>query len=550
MRSLDGVDRVIALAVLLGTVALLLATSGDLGYARDEGFYFHAARAYGEWFALLWDDPRAAMQRGAVDAAFRVNSEHPALAKSLFAISDRVLGQKLGWFAEPGTAFRFPAMCLSGAAAALVYAWSAALGTRLSGLVAAALFVFMPRLFYHAHLACFDAPIAAMFLFVVAAYARSLSGGGAAPALLTGLLFGLALDTKHNAWFLPFLFVAHLGLLAIWARHARLPVLPRVEDGLRTLLAMALMGPAVLVLAWPWLWHRGLERWWEYARFHLEHEYYNMEFLGETWWQPPFPRLYAPLMTLATVPTITVLLACTGAAVRARDAWRELRAREAPSAATRTALLFFGAIAISYAPWLSSSTPIFGGTKHWIQAYPFVAMLAGLGFARLELELRARFAAPAGRLYAIRLAAASLVLAAPVVETLRAHPFALSHYVPLVGGPRGGASLGLNRGFWGYTTGSLVGWLNRETPRGGRVYVHDTALESWRMLVEDGRLRADIEPVRALQDADIALYHHEMHMQGEEYQAWVAYETVRPAVIAGLDGVPVVWAYRRPSRLR
>jgi hypothetical protein len=54
--------------------------------------------------------------------------------------------------------------------------------------------------------------------------------------------------------------------------------------------------------------------------------------------------------------------------------------------------------------------------------------------------------------------------------------------------------------------------------------------------------------VRALHDADIALYHHEMHMQGEEYQAWVAYETVRPAVIAGLDGVPVVWAYRRAPR--
>jgi 4-amino-4-deoxy-L-arabinose transferase-like glycosyltransferase len=536
--------------VLVGTVALLLATTSDLGYARDEGFYFYASRVYGDWFELLWNDPRAAMRRDAVDAAFRVNSEHPALAKSLFALSDRLLGQKLGWFDEAGTAFRFPAMLLAGSAAALIYAWVAGLGTRLSGLVAALLFVFMPRLFYHAHLACFDAPIAAMFLFVVAAYARSLSRGGALAALTTGLLFGLALDTKHNAWFLPFLFAAHLGLLAAWSRFAKQAVLPRVEDGLRSLLAMALVGPAVLVLAWPWLWHQGLERWWQYARFHLEHEYYNMEFFGETWWRPPFPRLYAPFMTLATVPTITLLLAATGAAVRARGAWRELRAGEGPSEASSTTLLFFGAIAISYAPWLSSSTPIFGGTKHWIQAYPFLAMLAGLGFARLELALRARFAAPLAPALALRLAALVLVVAAPIVETLRAHPFALSHYVPLVGGARGGASLGLNRGFWGYTTGSLVAWLDRETPRGGRVYPHDTALESWKMLVEDGRLRADIEPVRFLHDADIALYHHEMHMQGEEYQAWVAYETVRPVVIEGIDGVPVVWVYRRAPRDR
>jgi len=39
-----------------------------------------------------------------------------------------------------------------------------------------------------------------------------------------------------------------------------------------------------------------------------------------------------------------------------------------------------------------------------------------------------------------------------------------------------------------------------------------------------------------------------MHMQGEEYQAWVAYGTVSPVVVRGLDGVPVVMVYRRAAR--
>jgi len=36
-------------------------------------------------------------------------------------------------------------------------------------------------------------------------------------------------------------------------------------------------------------------------------------------------------------------------------------------------------------------------------------------------------------------------------------------------------------------------------------------------------------------------------MAGQEYQAWVAFETAVPDYIAGLDGVPVIWVYRRPG---
>ena len=107
------------------------------------------------------------------------------------------------------------------------------------------------------------------------------------------------------------------------------------------------------------------------------------------------------------------------------------------------------------------------------------------------------------------------------------------------------ASLGLNRGFWGYQTGSVVGFLNANVPPGGSLYLHDTAYDSFRMLQRDGRLRDDIRPVMSPAYADAALYHHEQHMEGVEYQIWVAFETTAPAEIKGLDGVPIVWVYLR-----
>ena len=605
------IDALIALALGVAYVALLLRTAGDLGYARDEGFYFVAAGRYAAWFQALAADVRAAIHPSAVDAAWSVNHEHPALIKSLFALSNLLLQKKLGLFAMEGTSFRFPAMVLSGLGVGLVYLWGAQARDRVAGASAAALFAMMPRYFYQAHLACFDAPIVTVWALCAYCYWRSLRDGGAAWPVLAGLAFGLALDTKHNSWFLPIVCVSHAVAVQLrgFAVGERGRALGRVQArrALAALASMALLGPLVFYALWPWIWHDTLARLREYASFHLNHEYYNMEFLGRNYWTPPMPRAYAFVMTAATVPGITLVLFGAGLLGAARErlgypiarlAARALSARGAgesapslPSSAppqasapplppsaygwierTRaprddvaaTALLWFLSIAAMYGAWLSPTTPIFGGTKHWMTAYPFLALFAGAAFsglvrrARLELlALARRGAAPGVRwrfarslarspLPAVALGAA--VVAAPIAETLHAHPWALSAYTPLVGGAPGGATLGLNRTFWGYTTGAVTGYLNESVPLRGTVYVHDTASPAWDMLLRDGRVREDIRGVGSIAGAGFGLYHHEKHMLGQAYQAWIAYGTSRPDHVGGLDGVPVILVYRKAGR--
>jgi len=307
---------------------------------------------------------------------------------------------------------------------------------------------------------------------------------------------------------------------------------------------MVIFGPLVFYTLWPWIWHGTLARLRDYASFHLNHEYYNMEFLGRNYWTPPMPRAYAWVMTAATVPVVTLLLFAVG-----------LFKRHRPDPAS-TDLLWLFALGISYAAWLSPKTPIFGGTKHWMTAYPFLALFAGVGFdavvrvgRRELLRLRAR-SALARRAGKSPLPVAVLfgvaVFIAPVVETARSHPWGLSSYTPLVGGAAGAATLGLNRTFWGYTTGAVTGYLNREAPKKATVYIHDTAGPSWDMLLADGRIRRDIRGVWSIAGADFGLYHHEKHMLGQEYQNWLAFGTVAPAHIGGLDGVPVILVYKQP----
>lgn len=548
------IDALIAFGLAAGYVLLLLVTAPTLGYARDEGFYFHAAESYRGWFELLLRDPGRAFERAAVDRFFGVNHEHPVFMKLAFMASHALLHDALPVFSEPGTAMRFPGMLVSALGVAVVSWWGNRAFGRAGALVAALSFAFMPRLFHHAHLACFDVPIAALLVTTAYAYARLLETPRARWVVLTGIAFGVALNTKHNSWFLPILVALHL--LLVRGRHLVADVTRRGSAVRAVLVAFGVIGPLVFFAGWPWIWFDTVERLAEYVRFHREHDHYNMEFLGETYWKPPMPRAYAWVMTLGTVPFVTLSLFAVGAVSAVRGIWA---ARRAPSPepdvfstrASTDALWLLGVL-VCYAPWWSSQTPIFGGTKHWFTAYPFLCLLAGRGFVAVRdvasAVLRDRLGRLASRWHAA-LASGLLgaaVLVGPVVMTAHAHPWGLSFYTPLVGGAPGAATLGLNRTFWGYTTGSVAECLNTRAAPGAGVYLHDTAVPSWRMLQRDGRVRADLGGTLALHRSDLALYHHEPHMGRVEYQIWVTYGTTTPFCIGTYDGVPVVWVYERP----
>ena len=576
-------DPALAVAIGLTYLLLLLSTTSDLGYARDEGFYYQAAQRYAQWFELLLREPASAITRANVDVYWSVNREHPALMKSLFALSLHYLHDKWHWFSEAGTALRFPGMVVSSLALSVIFLWGRATLGRTAGVVAALLFGLMPRVFYHSHLDCFDTPVASMWLVTAYAYWRSLARDGVGWLLATGVLYGLLLDTKHNSWLLPIALTVHWlltrsGGVRSEQRRWRLPV-PAA------LLAMLTIGPIVFYAGWPWIWYDTVPRLREYVAFHMGHEYYNMEFLGQTYWKPPMPLGYAWVMTLGTVPGITLLLFAIGLSHAAREAargytWSAVRGRALRLREWLGRLLPIGAAAnsssasasvpdgkcyrpfatewmwlicliVCYAPWLSSKTPIFGGTKHWLTAYPFLCLFAGRGF-RLVAQLvgdRVQPRLPV-RLKHWPVSTALLfvsVVAGPAVMTFDAHPFALSAYTPLVGGAPGAATLGLNRTFWGYTTGAVQGYLNQHVPRGGSVYVHDTALQSFALMRRDGRLRPDLRGVLSISQSDYALYQHEPHMSRVEYQIWVDYGTTAPVHMGLLHGVPVVWIYARPE---
>lgn len=559
--------HVIGLVIASLYVAVLLATAKDIGFARDEGFYFSSSESYGRWFTLLVKNPGLAVKKESIDRHWRINSEHPPLMKSLFAISHIIFHEKLKVM-RPSTSFRFPGMLMAGLLLYMLVVFGTQIGGLKTGIFSALALALMPRYFYHSHLDCFDVAMAAAWVAVAFSFWKSLNSFKW--AVVTGILWGLALATKLNAFFIPatlllFYFIRFAkGFYIAGVSHKKpgkgLMGLPPIPFAF---FSMLILGPLVFCALWPWLWYETIPRLNNYIGFHMHHPFYNIAYFGATYFQPPFPVSYPFVMTLITIPLTTSVLCVIGIAARLRFSfgrwfgrfWKldhETREREESLKGLNLFLLLNLLVPIILIAL--PKTPIFGGTKHWLPAWPFIAIFAGFGFKAavegISAFLKRCREEWGGRTREAILAASMgmLLLAAAGQQTEASHPFGLSHFTLPIGETPGSADAGMCRQFWGFTTGSALDWLNDNVPPGGRVFFHDTAWDSYHMFHRDETLRKDIHWSGGIEGSDVAMVHWEHHMSGYEYAIWTWMGTAAPAHVVSHQGVTILPIYMLPSK--
>lgn len=562
-------DLVFAAAIFVGSLVILLVTT-DVGITRDEGFYFRAASEYVEWFKQLWrnlldGELATSFTRENIDEHWSYNPEHPALMKALFGLSHLLFHDTLGVL-SPSTAWRLPSMISASFLLCGVYLFTRQLAGRLAGLVAVVALFFQPRFFFHAHLACFDVPIAALWFWVAYAYWRSWDSNRW--ALATGLLFGVALSVKLNAFFLPIVLVVH-WVMTRW-RQLRIDLrseIPRLNlpPIPKAFWSMLLLGPLVFYALWPRIWFDTFERVRWYMAFHLEHEHYYVQFFGQNLQVPPFPVSYPWVMTLVTVPAVILLAFAIGAAARfyhsgqwkrLKDAIHSLRNRRWPdvdeSADSRgTGVLIALNVVVPIAIIAMPDTPIFGGTKHWMPAMPFVAMLAGMGVVYVAFGLRGWVELFAGKLArwihpAIVAGLVACVLVPASFGTAYNHPHGTSYYNELIGSYRGAADNRMFRQFWGHSSRHGLDWLNEHADDRDRIWIHNTMRIAWSTYQREGLVRDDLRP-SGQTGSDYGLYHQQKAFMYVLLPLWEEYHTMAPAYVVDIDGVPLLSIYARPG---
>ncbi len=539
-------DRLIAGVLFVVVTVVVGVTAGDVGFTRDEGYYFKAGELYARWWRLLASDPLRALSSSGINEHLGYNPEHPFLMKGAFGLS-RALQTALGIDVFGSTAMRFPSWIVAGIGASALYALGRALLPRAGALAAVALLFTMPQVFWHAHLACFDTPVVVAHVVLVLAWVRYRRTPWG--AVVVGVAFGIAGAVKHNVLPVPALLVAH-WLFTTWVaptstststtpRSLRLPLV---------FVSLAVVGPVVYVLLWPWLWPDVVGRFGAYLGFHVRHEHYPILYFGELLTAPPFPWTFPVVMSALTIPLPVLVISATGVVAAAVVVMHAVvqRSRRRPideitmvplgdvstSSSAATAMLLLLNIALPVVLIALPSSPIFGGTKHWMNALPFVCLLAAWamceGVARLTTTRRT----------ALIVVVTILIVAPGLLRTAQSWPYGLSSYNELAGGIRGAANLGLQRTFWGYEVRSSLPVINERTPRNARLHFGDVNADAHRRYVDDGLLRKDIAFSNTVRGAGVA--HVEPQGEFKQQQLDVYNEWRRaPDVVVDVDGVPL-----------
>lgn len=584
--TLRAFDHLIGFALAVATLAILLATP-HMGFTRDEGFYFHAAKDYIGWFNELEQnldkgDTETSFTQENIDKYWSYNAEHPVLVKTSFALSYRAFAVERDWLA-PSTAMRLPTMVFVAVLIWLMYLFMAEAFDRVAGAFACLALMTQPRFFFHAHLACFDAAMATMWFAVIWAYWKSL--GNRLWVILAGVVWGLALGTKLNAFFIPGVLLLHWALNG-WAdfslRYEALPGdpsrkrhvmlhMPRVPAAF---FSMILLGSLLFYLLWPRHWYDTFPRIYWYFDFHLSHEHYAITYFGDLLAQPPFPRAFPYVMSLVTVPVVTLVAFVLGIVALASESQprrrlafvaRRLKAilsgerveRDYAHDPRGTVLLMALACWIPFFVISRPNTPVFGGTKHWATAMPFLACFAGIGFSWalsrllvLLATLRERgvltwLRRPVARA-GVMLGLTPVVLWPAVRDTAYVYPLGTSYYNELIGSYIGAADAGMQPQFWGQTARFGLDYLNEHAPPGALVHLHDTLLYSWDMYQEDGLARKDLRVAWDLHSAHYVLYHHERAFHPFLFEIWSTYGSASPVYVVNIDGVPMLSIYENP----
>jgi hypothetical protein len=520
-----GIATAWAAALLL----VVAATSPAVGISRDESVHVEASASYARFWGEALRAPGQALELA--DRHFALNHEHPGLARGIFGATRTLLSGVLGWTGEVQGS-RHGAFLFAALLAFVLALWGFDLAGALGGALAPALFFLVPRHFHHAQTADLDLPVSALWLATTYAFWRSTSASRgrlstAGWAMATGLLFGAALATKHDAFFLPPVLLAAWLLGSIRGRQREAVEHDR-GGGPWAFAAMAVLGPLVLLAAWPWLWHHTLPRIRDWLAHHLHHENHVSH---------PF------VITALTVPA-AILAAMLGGVAQAGGrivaAWRGRAA--AVSLPTEWLLLLNAVVPIALIAWPTG--PHFGGVRQWMPAMPFLALLGARA-----LVTAGRLLSPARPALVTSLLAV-LALAPAAWQVAHVHPFGTAAWSEIASRAPGAASSGMQRQSWGDDLVAVLPELNAHAVPGARVWFQEATTLAVKQHQRDGKLRPDILAASGPEDADISIWLYHQEFRDREFRTWTEFRNARPVAGAYLDEVPLVQVYARPGAWR
>ena len=270
----------------------------------------------------------------------------------------------------------------------LVAVWRTArrLGGPLAGFLSLAALALMPSWYGMMFINPKDIPFAAMMaaaLYAGTCILDAVPRPGWRRVVGFGACAGLALGVRV-AGVLCFLYLALALLLAAWrlesARHARFRLALRF--GLRILLPSFALAWTLMLICWPWAQTSPILHPWEaLTHFAGIHSHIRTLFFGEEVGRQGVSALYLPVYLAIKLPEVVLVMLAAGLAALAGRLWRKVMPVPSPALLLVLLAAWFP---LAYA--MATAPQLYDAERHFLFVLPPLAILAGLGCARLLHE--------------------------------------------------------------------------------------------------------------------------------------------------------------------
>jgi len=507
-----------AALLFLLSFLLLVMTQGHYGMAWDEPYNFTPMVWALNWLKLLFTHPSLALGSDSIYMYWSAINEHPSFSKVLAAVSYGIFHAKLG----EELAFRLGSITLFSVFIGCLYGAMVNWFRPRVAVFAALSMLAMPRLFAQAHFATTDIPMMVMAFFTVYSFYKGLFDWRWSIGL--GITWGLALDTKINALFLPI-------PLILWAHYYHR------EKWSRNLVCLMFISPVTFLLSWPWLWHKTFVRFFAYLQFYTAHKFTTVYYFGKQYTLVPSPWHYPWVYVLGTVPVVLLVLMLLGGG----GSIGRLFKRDKSNEASRKVLILLMAlfpIAFQSLP----GTPRYDGVRLFLSAFPFLAILAGLGFDKVLTWVKEY---PwSQKIPALEVVLLVLFLLPSVIGILHYHPYELSYYNSLLGGVSGAWQKGMETTYWcDAVNPKLINELNQKLPPDSTVQFLSFSDEVLQWYQDHDKFRPDINLHPSPENPpDFLILQCRQGFFGRN--EWQVYRNFSPIESIKIDGVPFVNIYK------
>lgn len=503
--------------IAISFCCIVLFTLDDYGITWDEGAYFLSGASYFEW--LKNPSIKTIDRHWDFEA---IGHEHPPFSPLLGEMTRYFFHEKLNLL-KGISSFRASTLFFVFFMTLALFSFVSRLyGSKIAFIVSLSFF-FLPRIFFHSHLAALDYPVTAMWFLVVYAYWRGIKEQKW--IFYSSILLGFALLTKLNAYYLyiPIIFFWILSfnqkLKCLIFRKRRVNLRECVHI-FSKIIPMFVIPLVVFIAFWPYLWKNPISRILEYPQFSLklirvQPVYYFGRVLTDLPWHYPL------VLTLITIPLITLIPFFIGIFKIPKKPYRN----------TNIFILFN-----SLLPLFIISLPMvpkYDGVRLFLPAFPFICIISGLGIKYI-LDFGKKF-----KLEKLFFLVYILLFSISFYNSIiKYHPYQSSYFNEVIGGVDGAAKRGFEVEYWGNAFIGTLSFLNEHSDNTFWIYNHPA---KYRFYDREGLLKRSIKFCDKSNSDYLVLLIRKGHFDRE---MWKYYKNEKPVFSVRISKTNLVNIYK------